>query len=216
MLAHNGVLFLDELSEFARPVLESLRQPLEDGRLAIVRARHSAVHPARFMLLAATNPCPCGYAGEGERCRCSETEMARHYKRLSGPLLDRMDLVVHLQRTGGDAADGASVTSSREARERVRLARERQARRLARDGLAVNAHMSLRAVREHARLDGHGQELLRRARAGGMLSARGEVRALRVARTIADLNGSERVRPTDLGAALALRPDAGIADSYAA
>jgi magnesium chelatase family protein len=216
VLAHNGVLFLDELSEFARPALESLRQPLEDGRLAIVRARHSAVHPARFMLLAATNPCPCGYAGEGERCRCSETDMARHHKRLSGPLLDRMDLVVHLQRTDGDELDGASVTSSREARERVRLARERQARRLARDGLAVNARMSPQAVREHARLDGDGLEVLRRARAGGMLSGRGEVRALRVARTIADLNGGERVRATDLGAALALRPDAGIADSYAA
>jgi magnesium chelatase family protein len=216
VLAHNGVLFLDELSEFARPALESLRQPLEDGRLLIVRARHSAVHPARFMLLAATNPCPCGYAGEGERCTCSETDMARHHRRLSGPLLDRMDLVVHLQHAAGDGLDGAPVASSREARERVLRARERQARRLAGDGIAVNAHMGPRALREHAHLDGHGQELLRRARAGGMLSTRGELRTLRVARTIADLNGSQRVRPTDLGAALALRPEAGIANSCAA
>jgi magnesium chelatase family protein len=168
------------------------------------------------MLLAATNPCPCGYAGEGERCTCSETDMARHHRRLSGPLLDRMDLVVHLQHASGDGLDGASVASSREARERVLCARECQARRLGGDGVAVNAHMGPRAVREHARLDGHGQELLRRARAGGMLSARGELRTLRVARTIADLNGSERVRPADLGAALALRPEAGIANSYAA
>ncbi len=100
VLAHNGVLFLDELSEFARPALEALRQPLEDGRVAIVRARHSAVYPSRFMLLAATNPCPCGYAGDGDRCRCSETDMARHRRRLSGPLLDRIDLLTHLERGG--------------------------------------------------------------------------------------------------------------------
>ena len=97
VLAHNGVLFLDELSEFARPTLEALRQPLEDGRVAIVRAQHSAVYPARFMLVAATNPCPCGYAGPSGRCRCSETDMARHRRRLSGPLLDRIDLVAKLE-----------------------------------------------------------------------------------------------------------------------
>ena len=100
VLAHNGVLFLDELSEFARPTLEALRQPLEDGRVAIVRARHSAVYPARFMLVAATNPCPCGYAGDWRRCRCSETDMARHRRRLSGPLLDRIDLLARLEREG--------------------------------------------------------------------------------------------------------------------
>src|SRR6202035_4376340 len=87
VLAHNGVLFLDELSEFARPTLEALRQPLEEGRIAIARARHSAVYPARFMLLAATNPCPCGFAGDGDRCRCSEADMERQRRRLSGPLL---------------------------------------------------------------------------------------------------------------------------------
>ena len=100
VLAHNGVLFLDELSEFARPTLEALRQPLEDGRVAIVRAQHSAVYPARFMLVAATNPCPCGYAGDWERCRCSETDLARHRRRLSGPLLDRIDLLVKLENEG--------------------------------------------------------------------------------------------------------------------
>jgi magnesium chelatase family protein len=215
VLAHNGVLFLDELSEFARPTLEALRQPLEDGRVVIVRARHSAVHPARFMLVAATNPCPCGYAGERDRCRCSETEMARHRRRLSGPLLDRMDLVVTLQRSDGDGLDGASATSSTEAFELVLLARERQSRRLAPAGIAVNAHMDVGAVREHARLDTQGQELLRGARTSGMLSARGEQRALRVARTIADLNGRERVLPADLGAALALRAEAALGDSHA-
>jgi magnesium chelatase family protein len=101
VLAHRGVLFLDELSEFARPTLEALRQPLEDGRVAIVRARHSAVYPACFALVAATNPCPCGYLGDGERCRCTEADLARHRRRLSGPLLDRIDLVAHLDRPGG-------------------------------------------------------------------------------------------------------------------
>ena len=98
VLAHNGVLFLDELSEFSRSVLESLRQPLEDGRVTIARAHHHAVYPARFMLVAATNPCPCGFAGELERCRCSEADLARHRRRLSGPLLDRVDLLVNLRR----------------------------------------------------------------------------------------------------------------------
>ena len=101
VLAHNGVLFLDELSEFSRPVLEALRQPLEDGRVAIARARHAAVYPARFMLLAATNPCPCGYAGDGERCDCSDGEIARHRRRLSGPLLDRIDLLVGMDASSG-------------------------------------------------------------------------------------------------------------------
>ncbi len=103
VLAHNGVLFLDELSEFARPTLEALRQPLEDGRVAIVRAQHSAVYPARFMLVAATNPCPCGYAGASERCGCSESDLARHRRRLSGPLLDRIDLLVRLESEGRPA-----------------------------------------------------------------------------------------------------------------
>jgi magnesium chelatase family protein len=216
VLAHHGVLFLDELSEFARPALEALRQPLEDGRVVIVRARHSAVHPARFMLVAATNPCPCGYAGEGERCRCSETDMARHHRRLSGPLLDRMDLVVNLQRAAGEGFGGRASISSAAARERVRLARARQASRLARAGITVNSHMDVRAVSEHSRLDGRGEDLLARARAGGMLSARGEQRALRVARTLADLDGRERVRVDDLGAALAMRARAGLGDTHAA
>ena len=104
VLAHRGVLFLDELSEFARSTLDALRQPLEDGRVAIVRARHSAVYPARFALIAATNPCPCGYFGDGERCNCGEADIARHRRRLSGPLLDRIDLIAHLARPGARPA----------------------------------------------------------------------------------------------------------------
>ncbi|MDQ6810968.1 MAG: ATP-binding protein, partial [Actinomycetota bacterium] len=216
VLAHNGVLFLDELSEFSRPTLEALRQPLEDGRVAIVRARCSAVYPTRFMLIAATNPCPCGYAGEGDRCACSETDLARHRRRLSGPLLDRIDVLVHLQRSGSNDVNKTALTSSRKARERVISARERQRARLREDGVTLNAHMDLRMLGRHARLDAKGEQMLSDARERGLLSARGEHRALRVARTIADLNGSPRVRALDLGSALALRPGASLTDSRAA
>jgi magnesium chelatase family protein len=216
VLAHNGVLFLDELSEFARPALEALRQPLEDGRVAVVRAQHSAVYPARFMLVAATNPCPCGYAGDGDRCRCTESDMARHRRRLSGPLLDRVDLVTHLERDAGHDLHAAPLTSSQKARERVIDARERQAVRLRDDGVTVNAHMDVRMLLRDAGLDFRSEALLRRARESGMLSARGQQRMLRVARTIADLNGSERVRARHVGAALALRPESGVEGSRAA
>jgi magnesium chelatase family protein len=210
VLAHNGVLFLDELSEFARPTLEALRQPLEDGRVAIARARHSAVYPARFMLVAATNPCPCGYAGAGDRCQCSEADLARHRRRLSGPLIDRIDLLMHLDSAGTGELAASPLTSSRRAREQVMLARERQAARLREDGVKVNAQMGVGTLRKHVRLGDEAHELMRAARQAGMLSARGEHRVLRVARTIADLKGTERVRARDVGAALALRPDASL------
>jgi magnesium chelatase family protein len=216
VLAHNGVLFLDELSEFARPSLEALRQPLEDGRVAVVRAQHSAVYPARFMLVAATNPCPCGYAGDGDRCRCSESDMARHRRRLSGPLLDRIDVVTHLERDAAHDMHARPLTSSERARDRVTEARERQAARLKDDGVVVNAHMDVRVLLKHVRLDAESEAMVRRAQESGLLSARGQHRLLRVARTIADLRGSERVRAQDIGAALALRPEAGLEGSRAA
>lgn len=202
--AHRGVLFLDELSEFTRPALEALRQPLEDGQVTIARASHAAVHPARFMLVAATNPCPCGYASEPERCRCSAGELARHARRLSGPLLDRIDLHVSLGPSGSDNAS-LQTMSSDEARERVIAARARQARRLASEGVSVNAEMDARMLRERLRLEDSGRRLLEGASAVGLLSARGSHRVLQVARTLADLDGSGRVRARDVGAALAFR-----------
>jgi magnesium chelatase family protein len=153
VLAHRGVLFLDELSEFARPALEALRQPLEDGRVAIVRARHSTVYPSRFMLVAATNPCRCGYAGEKERCRCSEADMAHHRRKLSGPLLDRIDLRVNLERTGSEGLSAPPCTSSQQARERVMQARERQAHRLHGEAVTLNAHLDVQTLEQHSRLD---------------------------------------------------------------
>jgi magnesium chelatase family protein len=216
VLAHNGVLFLDELSEFSRPALEALRQPLEDGRVAISRARHSAVYPSRFMLVAATNPCPCGHAGEGERCRCSEAELARHRRRLSGPLLDRIDLVVSLHAGGPGELGTRPALTSATARERVLAARERAAHRLRGEGISLNAHMDARRLAKHAPLGDRGAQMMRRARESGLLSARGEHRVLRVARTIADLGGSERIRARDLGGALALRAEPALASGRAA
>lgn len=216
VLAHNGVLFLDELSEFARPTLEALRQPLEDGRVSIVRARHSAVYPARFMLIAATNPCPCGYAGERERCACREVDLARHRRRLSGPLLDRIDLLVRVERTAADhLADEPSLSSAR-AREQVIEARQRQAKRLRADGVLVNAQMDASMLRRHLKLDRRGEQIMACARERGLLSARGQHRALRVARTLADLDGHERVGAEQISRALALRPEVDLSGRRAA
>jgi magnesium chelatase family protein len=208
VLAHNGVLFLDELSEFARAALEALRQPLEDGRVAIVRASHATVHPARFMLLAATNPCPCGYAGVDDLCRCSEAELGRHRRRLSGPLLDRIDIRAQLADARERSSDTEPPLGSDQARERVLDARERQARRLRADGVGLNAHMTARMLRDHARLNDCDEQLLKDGCAHGMLSARGEGRVLRVARTIADLAGRERIGRDELSEAIGLRVDA--------
>jgi magnesium chelatase family protein len=216
VLAHNGVLFLDELSEFTRPTLEALRQPLEDGRVAISRARHSAVYPARFMLLAATNPCPCGHAGDEERCSCSEADIARHRRRLSGPLLDRIDLLAELQLERTRDLRPVPLLSSEQAREQVSLARARQARRLANEGVAVNAHMDARMLGEYVRLDERGAQMLRASSRAGLLSGRGEHRVLSVARTIADLNARARVCASDVGEALALRPNVSAARRRAA
>ncbi len=210
VLAHNGVLFLDELSEFARPTLEALRQPLEEGRVALVRARHSAVYPARFMLIAATNPCPCGYAGENERCNCSEADLARHRRRLSGPLLDRIDLLVGMERATINHLQSKPTTDPARAREQVIEARQRQAVRLRGETLRVNAQMDSRLLRQHIRLDERGEQLLAGSLHRGLLSARGQHRALRVARTIADLDCSQRVRFEHLTQALSLRPEAGL------
>lgn len=208
VLAHNGVLFLDELSEFARSTLDALRQPLEEGRVAIARARHSAVYPARFMLVAATNPCPCGYAGELERCRCSEADIARHRRRLSGPLLDRIDMSAMVGRASPEELRSAPYATSAQLREQVHCARLRQSRRLREEGVLVNAHMNARMLRAHVRLDDAGEMVLADAQRLGLLSARGAHRALRVARTLADLRGEDRVRADRVAEALTLRGDA--------
>lgn len=204
-LANRGVLFLDELSEFPRPSLEALRQPLEDGQVTIVRGQRALVFPTRFMLVAATNPCPCGFAGVGDRCRCGEADLRRHRRRLSGPLLDRMDLLVSVERPTEQELRAPPVSSSARVRERVAEARERQRLRLANQRASCNGEMDGRLVSRHVRLDERAQAILARAYASGALSARGRHRVLRTARTLADLSGRERVRSEDLLTALSLR-----------
>jgi magnesium chelatase family protein len=207
-LAHHGVLFLDELSEFTRPALEALRQPLEDGRVAIVRGQRTAIFPTRFLLVAATNPCPCGYA-PSRRCRCSEGELARYARRLSGPLLDRIDLLVHVQRPDAERLAQEPTASSETERGRVTAARERQLERLDGTGVTCNGHMDARLLRRHVRLPADVERPLLDSYRRGDLSARGRDRTLRLARTIADLAGSDEVRREHVVAALGYRQERG-------
>lgn len=204
-LANHGVLFLDELSEFQRSALEALRQPLEDGHVTIVRGQEALQLPTRFMLVAATNPCPCGYAAVGDRCGCGESDLRRHRRKLSGPLLDRMDLLIPVVRPTEDELKAAAIIGSTQARERVASARERQQARLAGTPVRCNGEMDVRLVRRHVRLDDAADRVLTKAYASGALSARGRHRVLRVARTVADLERSEAVSETHVLTALGLR-----------
>ena len=204
-LAHHGVLFLDELSEFQRSSLDALRQPLEDGRVMIVRGQRALELPTRFMLVAASNPCPCGFAGVGDRCGCGEADLRRHRRRLSGPLLDRMDLLVTVERPAERDLRGVPLTSSARARERVLAARERQEARLAASGASCNGEMDSRLARRHVRLDHAAELALGAAYERGALSARGRHRVVRVARTIADLEARDRVSAADVLMAVSLR-----------
>jgi magnesium chelatase family protein len=204
-LAHHGVLFLDELAEFQRSSLDALRQPLEDGCVTIVRGQRALVFPTRFMLVAATNPCPCGFAGVGDRCRCGEADLRRHQRRLSGPLLDRMDLLIGVERPSEHDLRAPPHTSSARARERVASARERQRRRLAGTAAGCNGEMDARLVRHHVRLEEAAERVLAQAYAVGALSARGRHRVVRVAQTIADVEGRDRIVQGDVLTALSLR-----------
>jgi magnesium chelatase family protein len=208
-LAHHGVLFLDELSEFSRASLEALRLPLEDGFVSIVRGQRALRFPTRFMLVAATNPCPCGFAGVDDRCACGESDLRRHRRRLSGPLLDRIDLLVAVARPTAEELAAGPLADSTSVRARVSEARERQRRRLAGSGVACNGELDARGVALHARLSEPAQLALSQAYAAGALSARGRHRALRVAMTIADLARREQIRQEDVLLALSLRQRAG-------
>ena len=205
-LAHRGVLFLDELPEFNRVVLESLREPLESGVVAISRASMQVQYPARFQLVAAMNPCPCGYLGDpAGRCRCPPTIVARYRSRISGPLLDRIDLRVTVAALPNEdllAEDPAPTPAqSPEVAARVREARARQ---LARAG-QLNAELAGAAMQAHCKTDRTGRRLIAQARTKMALSARGVHRVLRVARTIADLEGSDGITAAHLAEALQMR-----------
>jgi magnesium chelatase family protein len=196
---------MDELSEFQRTTIEALRQPLEDGRVTIVRGQRALVFPSRFMLVGATNPCPCGYAGVGDRCSCTEMDLRRHQRRLSGPLLDRMDMLVNVERPSDAELRGAPVTDSASARDRVTAARERQLRRLVGTNASCNGELDAGLIQARLRLEEDAQVVLGNAYLSGSLSARGRHRVLRVAQTIADLAGRDRVAGQDVLLALTLR-----------
>jgi magnesium chelatase family protein len=199
--AHRGVLFMDELPEFNRPVMEALREPLSTGRVSIARAGRTVEFPAAFQLVAAMNPCPCGFAGDDERtCRCSPDMVRRYQSRVSGPLLDRLDLVVAVNRTGLGDCPGPGECSA-VVRERVLAAVARQAQRA---GLR-NASLPVNRLHESCRISPAAAELLTGAARYFFLSARSQDNVRRVARTIADLAGTLETRPEHMAEALSLR-----------
>jgi magnesium chelatase family protein len=208
-LAHNGVLFLDELSEFRRGTLESLRQPLEDGFVTISRAQITATFPARPMLVGATNPCACGHRGDGSgRCRCSPEQLRSYRSRLSGPLVDRLDIHVVLPPVDVLALRGTSG-GERSAAVRARVEKARDVQRARRDSgetsAAANAHLSAKDAERVCALDEMGSRLIENAVKRMGLSARGYGKVLRVARTIADLEGATAIAPGHVAEAIGMR-----------
>lgn len=209
-LAHLGVLFLDEMAEFPRSVMESIRQPMEDGKVTVSRAAGRLEFPASFMLVAAVNPCPCGYLGHPKKeCKCGLHAIEKYKRRISGPILDRIDLHVHVPpvdpvKLGVDSEHGTS-DSSAQIREVVTKARQRQAKRFAEDGIYTNSQMKNKLVKKYCELEGEGNRLLKMAVNKYDLSARGYFRILKVARTIADLNSREAITTGDIAEALQYR-----------
>jgi magnesium chelatase family protein len=207
-LAHLGVLFLDELPEFDRSVLEVLRQPMEDKQVTISRAASSLTFPASFTLVASMNPCPCGYFGSTRECKCSPMQIQRYVGKISGPLMDRIDIHVdvpavrfnELRGKGGPASDSSEVI-----RERVIRAREIQLKRFSGNGVFSNSGMSPKYIRTFCALDADGEALLEKAMQRQGLSARAHDRILKVARTIADLDASDKIHPQHISEAINYR-----------
>lgn len=209
-LAHRGILFLDELTEFKRSTLDLLRQPLEEKKICIARSYGNYTYPAEFMLVAAANPCPCGYYPDLRRCRCTENEIRRYLGRISGPVLDRIDLCVETNRLefselkrkqgGGQMRENSSSI-----RTRVMLARRRQEERFRDSGILFNAQMGMKELERFCALGESDQQFMKQAFDRMALSARAYHRILRVSRTIADLEGAERIERRHLSEALSFR-----------
>lgn len=206
-LSHNGVLFLDELPEFERYTLEMLRQPLEDGMINISRVRAAITFPSKFILCAAQNPCPCGYLGDKEhRCRCKQKEIDNYRRKISGPLLDRIDMQINLSRVNFKELESKSAgESSAEIRRRVVAARDKQLARLSDKGLYCNAQMGRQEVVEFCQLDAAAQRVLEKYFNALHLSARSHDRIMKVARTIADLADCAEISAAHIAEAIQLR-----------
>jgi len=206
-LSHNGILFLDELPEFNRQTLEVLRQPLEDGIVTISRALNSSTFPANFMLIAALNPCPCGYRGDPRRsCNCTAPVVERYMSKISGPLVDRIDIHIEVPAVPFKELSAANVgTSSAQMRESVEVARKIQAARFEGTPVRNNGQMTHRQIRSFCTLDDAGTSLLRSTMTELGLSARAHDKILRVARTIADLESNERIMPMHISEAINYR-----------
>jgi magnesium chelatase family protein len=206
-LAHNGILFLDELPEFNRRTLEVMRQPLEENCVTISRAMGSVTFPANVMLVSAMNPCPCGYRGDPKRqCNCSPMQIERYIGRISGPMLDRIDIHVEVPAVPfRELKDSAEGTNSDQMRKRVEFARDVQRHRFTDQPAMVNGKMSPRQIRKYCRLNTDAENLLKTAMEEMGLSARAHDRILRVARTIADLDAADTIRSEHLSEAINYR-----------
>ena len=206
-LAHRGVLFLDEIPEFARNVLEVLRQPLEEGRVTISRASTTQDYPARFLLVAAQNPCPCGYAGDQENvCSCSPSQLNKYSSKVSGPLLDRIEIVVRVQRVKkSQLMNRVSSESSADVKKRVINARKIQQDRFRKDSISSNNEMTNKQIEKYCDLNESGKSLMEQAINNLKLSARAYMRVLKLSRTIADLDGSKSIETKHIAEALQYR-----------
>ena len=209
-LAHNGVLFLDELPEFDKAALETLRQPLEDGVVTITRASGSLTLPSRFMLVCAMNPCRCGWFGHPSgRCTCTDSQVQSYLRRISGPLLDRIDMHVEVPSVEYEAMRRKEQPeTSQQVRSRVNAARQVQQRRYEGTGVTCNAYMTPAMIGQYCQLDTAGEKLMQGAFDRLGLTGRSHDRILRMARTIADLEGEEQILPTHLAEAIQYRSSA--------
>lgn len=211
-LAHRGVLFLDEFPEFPRHVLEAMRQPMEDGAVVISRARERVEFPARFMLVAASNPCPCGYFGDVTReCKCAQHQVIKYQKRLSGPILDRIDIHVDVPAVKVEkiTQENATFEPSKSVRTRVEKARGRQQARF-KGKIVSNSEMKSRDIKEFCRMEQDVRNVLKQAISTLALSARAYHKVIKISQTIADIEGSEIIRPQDVLEALQYRPKSSI------